>query len=441
MKFMVRLDKIVFFSQFYLQIKKAFDSFLFLWSVGDFRIPVNPKENSKNGVHVRLLKEHLTSNGKHLLVFTANLPRYPTSTDTQDLCSVRNGEETNVKRRKCSVEVRKFRAELLLFAKNHENLLKDGEYHVVLNDCAVRTQSLQQSVQEKFKKVIFWEQSIHVPGVAKDLSQEPCISFFLVWSNDLFDGNGNQSVKAFCWKAAQPLKQIEPLNGDYCPKSDLKLHSFQIHSNGIQRRDSSIAIELSGPGHPIIARNGASNSLTKVIYRFVHNNKFLQQTKAAPDFLCPWCSLFCAHFASLRQHLKFCHNRFAFSFTADKESYKIDVAINDNYDGSYSGNPQFDRSNGLVHYSGPNQRIPVTHILINLKGGIREKLNELLEETLDSEFIKPFVYGHNRLYYHSGTCQPIRPHELDVDSEDETDPEWMRIKTQLVRFEKNQKCI
>lgn len=34
--------------------------------------------------------------------------------------------------------------------------------------------------------------------------------------------------------------------------------------------------------------------------------------------------------------------------------------------------------------------------------------------------------GHNRLYFHSDTCLPLRPQEMEVDSEDEKDPEWLR---------------
>jgi len=36
------------------------------------------------------------------------------------------------------------------------------------------------------------------------------------------------------------------------------------------------------------------------------------------------------------------------------------------------------------------------------------------------------------LYFHSLTCQPVRPCEIDVDSEDENDPAWLRQKTQRV---------
>lgn len=38
-----------------------------------------------------------------------------------------------------------------------------------------------------------------------------------------------------------------------------------------------------------------------------------------------------------------------------------------------------------------------------------------------------------RLYYHTLTSEVIRPQEIDVDSEEETDPLWLRQKTVNVR--------
>ena len=418
------LASLIGFIKFYIIDFNLF----FPQTVGEYRVSCNPKENSKSVTNVRLPKEHFAAVGKHMLVFTANLPRQSSGLDA--LLDGRSVDEYPVKRRKGSIEYRKFRAELLLIGKNYEHPLKDGEYHVVLNDFSARSQT--HSVPEKFRKVIFWEQANQLNGNLKDISPEPCISFFLLWCHDTENESSPPSAKSFHWKNAQPLKQIEPLNGDVrtTQKSELKLHSFHLHTNGLQRRDSTHSNSNGTTVNGI--RNGAPVS-TKVVYRFLHNNKTLQQTRASSDFRCPWCNIFCFQIASLRQHLRFCHSRFCFNCILDKNGYRIDVTINDNYDGSFCGNAQFKRNHRHSHHSGPIQRTPVTHILINLKGRIRDQLNELLEqETLESELIKPFVYGHNRLYYHSGTCQPIRPHELDVDSEDENDPEWMRIKTQLV---------
>ena len=37
-----------------------------------------------------------------------------------------------------------------------------------------------------------------------------------------------------------------------------------------------------------------------------------------------------------------------------------------------------------------------------------------------------------RLYYHTGTNAPLLPQEIDDDSEEENDPEWLQKKTQYV---------
>lgn len=37
-----------------------------------------------------------------------------------------------------------------------------------------------------------------------------------------------------------------------------------------------------------------------------------------------------------------------------------------------------------------------------------------------------------RLYHHTSTCLPIHPREIDVDSEGEPDPEWLRVKTTMM---------
>lgn len=37
-----------------------------------------------------------------------------------------------------------------------------------------------------------------------------------------------------------------------------------------------------------------------------------------------------------------------------------------------------------------------------------------------------------RLYHHTSTCLPIYPREMDVDSEDESDPIWLRKKTSMM---------
>ena len=52
---------------------------------------------------------------------------------------------------------------------------------------------------------------------------------------------------------------------------------------------------------------------------------------------------------------------------------------------------------------------------------------EIEENEFDSQ--RPYISGHNRLYYHTMTCLPVLPKELDIDSEGESDPSWLQHKT------------
>ena len=64
----------------------------------------------------------------------------------------------------------------------------------------------------------------------------------------------------------------------------------------------------------------------------------------------------------------------------------------------------------------------------------KPSLSEFLEtEDGEVEQQRTYVSGHNRLYFHSDSCMPLRPQEMDLDSEDERDPEWLREKTATVR--------
>ncbi|OXB58363.1 UNVERIFIED_CONTAM: hypothetical protein H355_014856 [Colinus virginianus] len=111
---------------------------------------------------------------------------------------------------------------------------------------------------------------------------------------------------------------------------------------------------------------------------------------------------------------------------------RIDVSINECYDGSYAGNPQdIHRQPGFAFSrNGPVKRTPITHILVCRPKRTKASMSEFLEsEDGEVEQQRTYSSGHNRLYFHSDTCLPLRPQEMEVDSEDEKDPEWLREKT------------
>ncbi len=66
----------------------------------------------------------------------------------------------------------------------------------------------------------------------------------------------------------------------------------------------------------------------------------------------------------------------------------------------------------------------------------KASLSEFLElEDGDREQQRPYISGHNRLYFHSDSCVPLRPQEMEVDSEDERDPDWLKEKTAKVSLQ------
>uniref|UniRef100_A0A668AXN7 SUZ12 polycomb repressive complex 2 subunit b n=1 Tax=Myripristis murdjan TaxID=586833 RepID=A0A668AXN7_9TELE len=177
----------------------------------------------------------------------------------------------------------------------------------------------------------------------------------------------------------------------------------------------------------------------RIFYQFLYNNNTRQQTEARDDLHCPWCTLNCRKLYSLLKHLKLSHSRFIFNYVPHPKGARIDVSINECYDGSYVGNPQDIHSQPGFAFSrnGPVKRTAVTHILVCRPKRTKPSLSEFLEsEDGELEQQRTYVSGHNRLYFHSDSCMPLRPQEMDIDSEDERDPEWLREKTatQLEEF-------
>lgn len=79
-------------------------------------------------------------------------------------------------------------------------------------------------------------------------------------------------------------------------------------------------------------------------------------------------------------------------------------------------------------------RICFSHLTSIRPKRTKPSLSEFLEtEDGELEQQRTYVSGHNRLYFHSDSCMPLRPQEMDLDSEDERDPEWLREKTATVR--------
>ncbi|XP_073516486.1 LOW QUALITY PROTEIN: polycomb protein SUZ12 [Phyllobates terribilis] len=306
-------------------------------------------------------------------------------------------------------EEKTFVAQMTVFDKNRRLQLLDGEYEVAMQemeDCPVS------------KKRATWETILDGKRLPpfETFSQGPTLQFNLRWSSDSTD------------KSTAPIaKPLATRNSDSAlqePKSVTLKPSQTIAVKETFSPDVQAKREKEPPAD--------AKQKLRIFYQFLYNNNTRQQTEARDDLHCPWCTLNCRKLYSLLKHLKLCHSRFIFNYVYHPKGARIDVSINECYDGSYAGNPQdIHRQPGFAFSrNGPVKRTPITHILVcrpkRTKGGMSE-----FYESEDGEVEQQRTYssGHNRLYFHSDTCLPLRPQEMEVDSEDEKDPEWLREKT------------
>ncbi|KAG5446353.1 Polycomb protein Su(z)12 [Clonorchis sinensis] len=214
----------------------------------------------------------------------------------------------------------------------------------------------------------------------------------------------------------------------------------------------------------------ATLPLRPVTYRFLYMNR-LQQWSEAKDLVCPWCRLDCWRARergpeALLVHLRTCHPRFRFkaSWSPSRAHLSLEVSLNEAYDGSNDcglrrwGFPSSDgaASRRLVapgqliggwtglgslpvqleqqqptaslslstyasRVSRPVRRLSYTHLIF--WRGAERITDQPLDPTLS---VRPVALGHNRVYYHTRSVQPLRACEFDHDSEAEDAPEWLR---------------
>ncbi|XP_071987652.1 polycomb protein SUZ12 [Engystomops pustulosus] len=306
-------------------------------------------------------------------------------------------------------EEKTFVAQMTVFDKNRRLQLLDGEYEVAMQemeDCPLS------------KKRATWETILDGKRLPpfETFSQGPTLQFTLRWTSDSTD------------KSTAPIaKPLATRNSDSAPQEHRAVAVKPPQSIAVKEIPSSEAPSKREKEPP-----AESKQKLRIFYQFLYNNNTRQQTEARDDLHCPWCTLNCRKLYSLLKHLKLCHSRFIFNYVYHPKGARIDVSINECYDGSYAGNPQdIHRQPGFAFSrNGPVKRTPITHILVcrpkRTKGGMSE-----FYESEDGEVEQQRTYssGHNRLYFHSDTCLPLRPQEMEVDSEDEKDPEWLREKT------------
>ncbi|XP_062853425.1 polycomb protein suz12-B [Trichomycterus rosablanca] len=310
-----------------------------------------------------------------------------------------------------------FVAQMTVFDKNRRLQLLDGEYEVSMQqieDCPIS------------KKRATWETILDGKRLPpfETFSQGPTLQFTLRWTGD----PNSTSV-------APVTKPLSTRNSD-CSGPENRPATLRSAQGALKESLNSSSNSSSGGSGGVQTRREQTVSeprqKLRIFYQFLYNNNTRQQTEARDDLHCPWCTLNCQKLYSLLKHLKLSHSRFIFYYVPHPKGARIDVSINECYDGSYVGNPQDIHSQPGFAFSrnGPVKRTAVTHILVCRPKRVKPSLSEFLEsEDGELEQQRLYVSGHNRLYFHSDSCMPLRPQEMDLDSEDERDPEWLKEKT------------
>uniref|UniRef100_A0A0A9Z6A9 Polycomb protein Suz12 n=1 Tax=Lygus hesperus TaxID=30085 RepID=A0A0A9Z6A9_LYGHE len=296
---------------------------------------------------------------------------------------------------KDSSETVEFGMDLVVFDKHQRCSLKEGQYEFLLSEIDKRSNNDRCTrISTSFSS---WEDL----GEDKDMSKQHFSSFENI--------SKGPTLKFHLQWAKEPVTSIVDRPPAFIPSPDEPVKPKIENNNVVETK--------------------FQESKT-IIYQFSYNNsKSHQHTEASNDLICPWCWLNCITVFSLLWHLKLCHPRFNFHFTQVNKGMKIEVSLNENYDGSYSGCPTNPPRPGR-----PVKRTSLTHVMVcHPKRTKMKSLSELTDlEENDHENHRPYITGHNRLYHHATTCLPINPKEMDIDSEDEMDPRWLKQKTMMM---------
>ncbi|KAM3966249.1 LOW QUALITY PROTEIN: polycomb protein Su(z)12 [Aphomia sociella] len=325
-------------------------------------------------------------------------------------------------------------SELIVYDKHNRCLLTNGEYDLVLHDATPggRSATIARSPHKALMaqwETIPNENELHSETNPFDIFKvRPLLKLKLSWSQEPTNGLVNRPKLYQQNSETNGVKKENNINKDRIP---MQKSSTSDNKNG----DKSKTEPSEG-----------ESKRQQIIYQFLYNNNSRQQTEACDDLHCPWCSLDCGTLYSLLKHLKLCHSRFNFTYFPIPGGARVDVSINELYDGSYTGSPHdliaaqgrsaAGPGGSAGPRAGPTRRAALSRVLLwrpRRARRARHSLAEFLE--LDDELAdaqRPYLAGHNRLYHHTITCLPVYPNELDIDSESETDPLWLQQKTMMM---------
>ncbi|XP_053594870.1 polycomb protein suz12-B isoform X2 [Microplitis demolitor] len=420
-------------------------------SVGTSEVPINPSEDhpppkaptisipnesfSLDNGHVAktymlLLRVYCMSNNNSCLISNCDL-------DTEPAQKRRKSSPGNYK---CGEQVKLYGSELIVYDKHNRCLLTDGDYELGL-------QEVQTNVRSSPKKHSSWEPIVDIKesGPFEVFSLSPTLKFRLSWTVEPSNGLVDRPTLIHPIPNGDNKENRSENNLDRCGTNN----NNNNNNNNINNNNNDNSSNMSSNNNALQNSNSLtpskmssyekiskSDGAQQIVYQFLYNNNSRQQTEACEDLHCPWCSLDCGKLYSLLKHLKLCHSRFTFTYVPISQGARIDVAINECYDGSYAGSPHelISQPSGVAFSrTGPTRRTSVTNILVCRPKRTKPSLSEFLElDENEFESQRPYITGHNRLYHHTVTCLPIYPKEMDIDSEGENDPKWLQTKTMMM---------
>ncbi|XP_039755360.1 polycomb protein suz12-B isoform X1 [Pararge aegeria] len=417
-------------------------------SVGSCSVPLNPSSSEPPAMASAVSISSDTFSPSHgpnvksyMLMLRVTVTKASSSSNGASSTEITNGDDEPLsKRLKSSTDLNSsntdtkwsklYGSELIVYDKHNRCLLTNGEYDLVLHD-------------------------VTPGGRSATIARSPHKALMAQWETIPIENDLTSETNPFNIFKVRPLLKLklswsqEPTNGLV---NRPKLYQ-QGETNGIKKDTNSAKDRLSTQKISTIDRNVSDKTKSEtregeskrqqIIYQFLYNNNSRQQTEACDDLHCPWCSLDCGTLYSLLKHLKLCHSRFNFTYFPIPGGARIDVSINELYDGSYTGSPHDliaaqGRSSAAGPRAGPTRRASLTHLLVwrprIRRRPQRHSLAEFLElddnDIVDAQ--RPYLTGHNRLYHHTISCLPVYPNELDIDSESETDPLWLQQKTMMM---------
>ncbi|KAH3873319.1 polycomb protein suz12-like [Dreissena polymorpha] len=385
-------------------------------SLGKVRVPVNPTwshsspdgTQSDNGYHgsraTIISKEGIDFrpfNGQnscslHLSVTCRLKPNHPNGIANGTI----SDEYSNKKRRhslsphgagNLEDNVVVYGAELSVYGKQYQCLLVAGTYDLILQE-----RGSKFSTNERGQ----WERA----GGKRPIA-----------ALEVFDSSSTLKFKLTWFDDPEGLVPCETLPCEY--------HKNNRYTPTGYRSDPSQLIKEEGTSTP--------KKKMPIVYQFLYDENARQMTDSRDSAGCPWCTVNCGELYSLLKHLRLCHARFNFIYTQTPTAHRIDVSLNDCFDGAYAGNPQDLNSHiGFAfHRLGPVRRSSITHVMVYRPKRPAQTLQEFCEPEKENQICRQIIQGHNRLYYRTNTCQPLKPQEINQDSEDEITPKWLCQKS------------